>query len=128
MSDQLTIIVAFNGPTWIKDKSYVVPFVDKATVHDALMAAYDLYHAGDTDLSFDVVYYGKGLGNFLQSLCGVPTTKVTSWEIFIDDVPAQTGIDSLLEAKNERVRFSYVFDKDEAVAGSAAAAKRPSSS
>lgn len=88
MSDQLTIIVEFNGPSWIKPRSYVVPFVEKATVHDALIAAYDIYHAGDTDLSFDVVYYGKGLGNFLQSLYGVPTTKVTSWEIFIDDVPA----------------------------------------
>jgi len=108
----------------VPDKTYVVPYVAGATVHDALDAAYDLFHPGDPDLTFDVVYYGKALGNFLQSLCGVPTTKVTSWEIFIDGVPATAGIDSLIEEKNERIGFSYVFDKDEAVAGTAAAAKK----
>ena len=124
MNDQITIIVDFNNPQWVPNKTYTLPFQAGLTVHAALCAVYDANHASDPTFTFDVRYAGAGLGNFLQTLCGIPTTPSTSWEILINDAPATAGIDTLLEIDHETIRFVYVLDKDEFAGSIAAKTKR----
>jgi hypothetical protein len=122
MSDTITIVVDFNNPKWVTNKSFTVPCVANGTIHDALIAAYDANHALDPEYTFDLRYSGKQLGSFVQSLYGVPTTMSTSWEIFVNDEPATKGIDTLVETAGQTVTFRYVLDKDEL--GVTAASKR----
>jgi|GEM_PF-3979913 hypothetical protein len=124
MSDQITIVVDFNNPQWVQNKTYTLPFQAGLSVHGALCAVYDAHHATDPGFTFDVRYSGATLGNFLQTLCGVPTTPSTSWEILINGAAAQFGVDTLLEVDHETIRFVYVLDKDEVGGSVTAKAKR----
>lgn len=113
MNDSVTLVVDFNNPQWVPNKAITVLYQPNTTVRDALFLAYDQVHAEDPGFVFDLRYSGKDLGDFIQTLCGVPTTVSSSWEIFVNDLPASKGIDSLIERPGDTVTFRYILDREE---------------
>ncbi len=113
MGETFTLVVDFNNPRWVPNKTITMPYQAKTTIREALFAAYDQVHPEDPDFTFDLRYSGKQLGDFIQTLCGVPTTVSSSWEIFVNDLPAELGIDTLIEKPDDSVIFRYVLDRDE---------------
>jgi len=59
MADSFTLVVDFNNPPWVPNKTIALPYVPKATVRDALYAAFDQVHAGDPQFTFDLAILGQ---------------------------------------------------------------------
>lgn len=110
VSEIVTIIIDFNNPGRRDNKTFSVAYQKNMTIHQALIAVYDAYHPIDRQFTFDLRYSGNAYGYFVQTLCNVPTTLSTSWEIRIDDTPSQKGIDTNIDRPGRKIAFRYILD------------------
>jgi hypothetical protein len=106
-----TITVEYNDG-YSKNDNYTLDCPAQSNVETAMKAAYDKYYGSQTPFSYMLVFYGKALGYFVQSLNGIPGNRVSGWDLFVNGVQSATGIDGTMLNDGDTVTFSYRLDKD----------------
>jgi hypothetical protein len=100
-----------------------IPYQSGMNVQQAMEQAYNLHQ--DPAYNFLLNYFGDELGYFVSTLDGV-ITQVGSdpntylfWELFVNGIPPNTGIDSTFLSDGDTVGWNYTHYVAERHAGTA---------
>lgn len=120
-NNSITITVDYNDG-YSKPDTYDVDLQAGSNVETAMKIAYDKYHGSTAPITFMLVFFGKQLGYFVQSLNGVPGNRVSGWTLYVNDIESGTGIDGTTVKGGDLVLFRYLLDSD--IHATVSAAKR----
>jgi hypothetical protein len=84
-----------------------IPFTENMDVQTALERAHGLVTSAGGKLSFSLQYYGPVLGYMVTAINGTADQAPQYWMLYVNDQPAQFGIDSIVLDPGDNVHWKY---------------------